>query len=206
VTFWDALPFAELTKRARALPPEAAMFYLAYFQEPDGTLMPSSARALEILAANCSAPIFGVYDTLLGKGLVGGQMTDFVGEGASVGRLVQRILAGEAPGSIGVQPPRQAFFYFDARQLDRWGIPESLLPAGSQVLFRQPSLWQTHRKAVLLALTVISAQAALIFLLLVARRRAREMDANLSLAADAANVGLWHRNAATNHIKASPKW
>jgi PAS domain S-box-containing protein len=206
VTFWDALPFAELTKRARALPPEAAMFYLAYFQEPDGTLMPSSARALEILAANCSAPIFGVYDTLLGKGLVGGQMTDFVGEGAAVGRLVQRIFSGEASGSIGVQPPRQASFYFDGRQLDRWGIPESVLPAGSQVLFRQPSLWQTHRNAVLLALTVISAQAALIFLLLAARRRAREMDANLSLAADAANVGLWHRNAATNHIKASPKW
>jgi PAS domain S-box-containing protein len=206
VTFWDGLPFAELTKRARALPPETAMFYLTYLQEPDGTPLPSSARALQILAANCSAPIFGIYDTELGKGIVGGQMTDFAGEGAAVGRVVQRILAGEALDSIGVQPPRPALFYFDARQLDRWGIPESVLPAGSQVLFREPSLWETHRNAVLLALAVISAQAALILLLLAARRRAREMDANLSLAADAANVGLWHRNAATNQIKASPKW
>jgi signal transduction histidine kinase len=206
VTFWDALPFTELTKRAHALPPEAAMFYLAYFQEPDGTLMPSSARALEILAANCSAPVFGIYDTLLGKGLVGGQMTDFAGEGAAVGRLVERILDGEAPPNIGLQTPRQAVFYFDAKQLDRWGIPESALPAGSQVLFRQPSLWQTHRNAVLLALTVILAQTTLIFLLISARRRTREVDANLTLAAEAANVGLWHRNAATDQIKASPKW
>lgn len=206
VTHWSGLPFAELLERASRLPPETAVFFLTYFQEPDGTPTPSSARNVERLAGQCSAPIFGPYDTYLGRGIVGGMMTDFAGEGTAVGRLVERIVAGESSSEIGIQPPRPGRFQFDARQLERWGIPARLLPAGSVVMFRSPGLWETHRKPLLVGLVVIGVQTALILLLLAARRRVREAHANLRLAADAAEMGLWHRNPATQEFDASPKW
>ena len=206
VTFWNALPLAELTRRVAALPPKAAVFYLTYFQEPDGTHLRSSAHALELLAAKCSAPIFGPYDTYLGKGIVGGMMTDFAGEGAAVARLVQRILAGKKPQEIGIQPPRPGVFQFDARQLDRWKIPTRLLPPGSVVSFREPGLWEAHHIAVLAALAIMALQTFLLFLLLAARRRTRVVDANLSLAADAGSIGIWQRRLDSGTFSASPRW
>jgi PAS domain S-box-containing protein len=95
---------------------------------------------------------------------------------------------------------------YDARELKRWKISESALPAGATVLFRQPGLWETHRTSFLAFVGVIALQTVLIALLLAARKRAREMTANLTLAADSANIGLWTRAAGRNEMDGSAKW
>ncbi len=59
---------------------------------------------------------------------------------------------------------------FDWRQLERWGIAEERLPAGSVVLFREKTLWSEHRGTILGGLAVLLAQALLIGTLLVERR------------------------------------
>jgi hypothetical protein len=62
-----------------------------------------------------------------------------------------RILAGAPPRSVIVPPQTPGHPVFDWRELQRWGIPESRLPAGSVVRYRDPSLWQQHRGTVLSA-------------------------------------------------------
>ena len=69
------------------------------------------------------------------------------------------------------QPPGQPIF--DWRELQRWGIPESRLPAGSVVRYRAPSLWQEYRGTVLSAVGVLAVQSLLIVGLLY-QRRARQ--------------------------------
>jgi signal transduction histidine kinase len=66
---------------------------------------------------------------------------------------------------------------FDARQLARWRLDERRLPEDSQVMFREPSLWQQYRWHVAGAAGLIGAQAALIVTLVVQRRRRREAEA-----------------------------
>ncbi len=56
---------------------------------------------------------------------------------------------------------------FDWRELRRWGIPESRLPQGSVVLFREPNLWSEHWRAILRAFAVLVGQTVLIGALLV---------------------------------------
>ena len=34
---------------------------------------------------------------------------------------------------------------YDWRELQRWGISEARLPAGSTILFRQPGLWDQDK-------------------------------------------------------------
>ncbi|HEY7441389.1 MAG TPA: sensor histidine kinase, partial [Vicinamibacterales bacterium] len=65
---------------------------------------------------------------------------------------------------------------FDARQLERWGIDERLLPPGSEVRFRSPSLWRDYRPQVIGALAVAALQALLIGGLLFERRRRRRAE------------------------------
>ena len=69
------------------------------------------------------------------------------------------------------RPPR-----FDARQLARWGLDEGRLPEDSQVMFREPTLWQRYRWHVAGAAGLISVQAALIVTLLLQRRRRQEAE------------------------------
>ena len=66
---------------------------------------------------------------------------------------------------------------FDARQLARWGIRESTLPAGSEVLFREPSFFQRNKNLALVILAVVALQAAIIGMLLIERRVRRRDEA-----------------------------
>ncbi len=68
---------------------------------------------------------------------------------------------------------------YDWRELEHWGIDESLLPAGSVVRFRPPSLWEQHRLTILAVVAVIAVQTVLIVLLLLQRLRRRRAEAEV---------------------------
>src|SRR4029077_7821245 len=65
---------------------------------------------------------------------------------------------------------------YDWRELERWGISESRLPAGSEIRFRQPSLWEQYRWQISLVAVVILLQAVLIAGLLYEHRRRRTAE------------------------------
>ena len=46
--------------------------------------------------------------------------------------------------------------------MQRWGISESHLPPGSEIYFRDPTLWDQYRGYILASLLAILLQAALI--------------------------------------------
>ena len=55
-----------------------------------------------------------------------------------------------------VEPVAKAFVA-DWRQLQRWGLSEARLPRGTELLFREPTLWQRYRTVVLVTLGVIGS-------------------------------------------------
>ena len=65
---------------------------------------------------------------------------------------------------------------FDWRQLQRWGIPESKLPAGSEIRFREPSEWDQYKRQILVVTAAILAQALLIGWLLHERQYRRRAE------------------------------
>ncbi len=195
----------QMEQAVRRLPPHAVVFVGIVNRDAAG-IPHVQESALSMVHRSSQAPIFGYAEQQLGLGILGGRLAPMRQIGVAGAEAAAKILAGASAASVGDQflslsPPT-----FDARELQRWGISESALPAGSTVLFRVPSLWETHRTAVLLVAAVTTVQTALIVLLLAAWRRARETDASLSLAADAARVGLWQRDLASDEVTASPRW
>src|SRR6185312_4933097 len=61
----------------------------------------------------------------------------------------------------------------DWRQLQRWGISEKRLPAGTIVRFRIPSAWERYRWYLVTGLSAISILLALVIVLLFEARRRR---------------------------------
>ena len=87
-----------------------------------------------------------------------------------------RILGGEKAGELKIPASKFAAPIFDWRQLQRWGISESRLPAGSEIMFRSPTVWEQYRAYILAVVAAILIQSALIFWLLYEQRRRQRAE------------------------------
>ena len=90
---------------------------------------------------------------------------------------------------------------FDWRQLQRWKISEARLPPGSEILFREPTIWETHRWQIVAIAAVILAQAALILWLLWEHRRRRRLE--VEGRQRMAELAHMNRQATAGHLSAS---
>jgi signal transduction histidine kinase len=172
------LPLRELTETVKALPPHAAILYVLQFGDRDGTFYVPWNVAQAVSAA-ASVPVYGLWDTLMGSGIVGGRLISFQQQAVAAGKIARRILLGEAPAAIPVARMERDEAVVDARQLKRWNIDEHLLPEGSRILYRENSLWAQHRDALFVGGGLIVLQALWIVALLRNRMRLRRAYASL---------------------------
>ena len=189
VTFiWPGdLSLQETLRRCATLPDNSAIFFLTFGNDASGTAY-ADERVIAELHARSNAPLFATHDPYFGSGIVGGRLMNIDELARNTANSAIRILNGAAARTVAVPPQMRGRAIFDWRELQRWGIPESRLPAGSEVRYRRPSLWSEYRTMALVAIGAFAVQALLIIGLLLerrARRRAEiESRKNLTLAAD----------------------
>lgn len=179
----NELSFAETLERCAALPPCSAIFYPLLVTDAEGVPR-SEEDVLPRLRDVGSAPLFGLHETQLGRGIVGGPLMGIAELSRNTARVAMRILAGEAPDSIRPSPQEPGSPQFDWRELRRWGISEARLPAGSVVRFRQPGFWRRYWWLVCAGALFGAVEAALIVGLLINRARRRQGEAVATLTAD----------------------
>ena len=169
------LPTGRLLERVAALPPQTIIL----FQES---------------AQDSVRPALGVYDTLgaigqlrptycvfpvqcLNHGGIGGASYSIAAQMPLTAELAKRVLSGERAETIPIVHESTNQIQVDWRQLRRWNIPDSALPPGSLVLYREPTLWERDRNYIIAAIVLIVAQSLSIIGLLMQRARKREAEA-----------------------------
>ena len=170
VTYLTDLPMSELLEKLRHLPDHSIVLFLTFFKDVQGREFLNTPEALPMIADAANAPVFGIADTYVGRGIVGGFVVSNEEEGKILGRDALEILGGKPPQDIPVVHGSNLYL-FDWRMLKRWKLDESRLPAGSTVLFRQPTLWEQHRRALLAGLLVLAGLGLLSIYLLFERKR-----------------------------------
>ena len=86
-----------------------------------------------------------LFSHQMGSGVVGGpilSVEEIARDTASIG---VRLLSGESAATIKTSTLAAQRAMYDWRELQRWGISEALLPAGSTILFRQPGVWDQYK-------------------------------------------------------------
>ena len=163
------LPLAELAKRLAVLPDNTAVIYTGIYFTSDGvSYIP--AELTSQIAEWANRPVVVTASSYLNKGAIGGYIVQSNAIGQQAGRMALRILAGESASDIPVaKVPSQLIFEWPA--LQRWKISESRLPPGSEILFREPTVWERYSWQIALIIAVILAQAGLISALLREHRR-----------------------------------
>ena len=138
------LPMTEIRKRVSALPDDTAIIYTSVTFDGAGvTYVPHQGLAAFANVAN--RPIVIDVETNIGYGGVGGLVTTPVPVGEASARIALRILDGEEASKIPVTTGDFTRPIFDWRELQRFGISENRLPAGSEIRFRQLGLWDQYR-------------------------------------------------------------
>jgi C4-dicarboxylate-specific signal transduction histidine kinase len=97
--------------------------------------------------------------------------------GQRVGEHARRVLTGTPPHSMPFEVRSDSVPMFDWRALQRWNISEDVLPRGSVVRFKPPSLWREYGWYIGGGLVIIVLQSASIVALVLERRYRRRTDA-----------------------------
>ncbi|MBP1777861.1 MAG: multi-sensor signal transduction histidine kinase, partial [candidate division NC10 bacterium] len=157
--YLSGLPFEGMLTTLTSAPADSIVLLLPVSTDVAGTLYFSPDVAQRVGQAS-AAPVFGVLETSLGRGIVGGMLYSFERVGASAGALALEILgggpsSGPVPSVLEVPPAPM----FDWPQLKRWDLSMDAVPPGSIVINREYTIWERYRTAVIVASFLLVLQA-----------------------------------------------
>jgi len=178
--YLSGLPMEEMLTTLAGAPPDSIVLLLPVSSDVAGKIYFSPDVAQRVGQAS-AAPVFGVLESSLGRGIVGGVLYSFEHVGTSAGRLALEILrggpsSGVVPSVLEVPPMPM----FDWRQLKRWNLSVDAVPPGSIIINREYTLWEQYRTAVIVASFALVVQALLIVSLVVNRGQRQRVERQLA--------------------------
>ena len=173
--WYNEKSFEEILVDAARLPPHSAIFW--HLMNVDAAGVAHEANdGLNKISSSANAPIFSYDGSFFGEAIVGGPMHSVHKSGQTTAAVAIRIFNGEKAGDIKTPPIGFAAPIFDWRQMQRWGISERNLPPGSEIRFREPSVWQQYTWQIAFISAVLLIQAGLISVLLQEHRRRQRAE------------------------------
>lgn len=137
------LRIEDLLVRVAQLPQHTIVFYAFLRQDGAGKdFIPK--EILTPISHASNAPLYGLWDSFLGSGIVGGYLSSVEVAGAKIGKMGLRILHGEKPKDI---PVSKGFFayMFDWQQLQYWNIDEDQLPEETIIINKPPDILKEYK-------------------------------------------------------------
>ena len=183
-------PSHELLQKMSALPQNTIVLF---------QLAPAAQRtefgAFELLDAVAQRfPTYSAWPTLcLNHGCIGG-VYGSPQQVSATGEIVARVLSGERPGDIPIASNFPTQNTVDWRALRRWHIPESALPLGTSVLYRQPNVWDRYWKYIVAVAAVFVLLLGLLLQWAMKRKAEavlRESEKRFRLMADSTPSLIW---------------
>ena len=174
VTYLIGRSLEDVRAEVARLPGESAILYVSMRGDGAGRRL-VNVDAMSAVAQAARAPVYVLLASHIGAGALGGVVGSQQALAEETGRVAIRILKGTRVEDIpAVDVPLVPMA--DWRQLRRWGVREDRLPAGTILLYREPSMWEAYRWRILGAAALCAAQAGLIAALLVQLARRRQAE------------------------------
>ena len=186
-TFITDFTATEMLEKIAHLPDNSVIFFLSVIRDINNVGFISRDLMHEV-SEKANMPTFGMSDTYLGHGIVGGKLLSPAYQGRRLIRTALKILNDEPIKNTGsLKGDNQVMF--DWRQLKRWSINEKDLPPNSVVKYKEHSIWDAHKGKIIGAISIILSQGlAVIFLLIQRKRRSHAESESRSLRDDLAHI------------------
>ena len=181
VTFLGDGSFAELLETLKTKKGNQLILFTAFFRDNTGKIFESD-EVIEQISQSTDLPLYGVLESYLGRGIIGGLLTGGFTEGKKVGELAVRVLAGEKVTNIPLVRQSPYRYMFDYLQLNKHNIALSALPPNSTIINEPFSFTFRQRFFLLVGVIAILIQFTIIFLLTRSILKRRKLQSDLSAA------------------------
>lgn len=176
IVFNEPSTYEEMSSRIAQLTGDSLVLILSFATDRAGKSLTPPAST-EVLTAHASVPVYATHETRLGYGIVGGVLINGLEHGRRTAAVVNRILAGEAAGSIPVDVRSTSIPEFDYRMIRRFNISQQILPEKSLFIHKPPSFYEQNRVFVWSVATVMAILIGFVVILaglLVRKKRVQE--------------------------------
>ena len=195
----DLLP-GELASRIKNLPKRSVILYVWQQGNDESHKLLESSDFMDIVANSASVPIYGQASWHVGKGAVGGYLRSAESSAMRQAEIAVRVANGERAQDIPVEKS-PVLPIFDWRELQRWGIREDSLPAGSIIKFRPVTFWSQYKWYALGVISIVLIQSALIAGLVINRtvrkrveKALRESEEQYRSIFETTGVAIWEED------------
>ncbi len=173
------MPLDDMLKHVATLPPHTIIIFTQYNRDVTGKV--TVAYEVEgLLAKAANVPVFGLYDFNLKNGGIGGSVISVTRLGEQTGQLLMDLMSGKTQLTQPItRVDVQAIPMFNWPQIQHWDGHWANLPKGSLFVNREPTFFEKYSLYVVGVTLFVAAQTALIFSLLVSRRRRRLAEQSL---------------------------
>ena len=171
--YFEDLAMADLLHRIARLPSHSIILLMSYTKDAAGRTF-TYRQSIDLIASQANAPIYGVWSFYLGRGIVGGMITDGESQGKMAAELLLKVLAGTPIDQVPIVDHSPNHYIFDYRQMARFNIPIDKLPPGSRIINQPSNFYHKYRAIIWTAVVIVAVQALIIIIL-------------------ALNIGLRHR-------------
>ncbi len=171
---------AELERRLGELSAEDTVLSLPFsaYTDSNGELAAVGSVYLDLLIDSVPSPLFGIYDRLLGQGLVGGAVSSTSGYANAVGALLlKRIRDGEWGTFL---TPGEASTVYDWNEVRRWDLNLDRLNVDYQLINQPQSLWRNNPVFVVVFSNIVLILVLIVIFMAVQLRRSN--SAQLAIA------------------------
>ena len=165
---------SEMLERISHLPNDSVIFFLSVLRDKNGEYF-VSRDLMHVVSEKANVPTFGMADTYLGHGIVGGNLLSAEHQGQRLIKTAIKIMNGESITSTDLLEGDNLPM-FDWHQLQRWSINESDLPPGSIVKYKEHSIWDDHKGKIIGAIVIILLQSLAVILLLIQRKKRNQAE------------------------------
>lgn len=172
---WNTFTLPDLVDKLSRANTQTAVLFTTMFRDASGVPV-FPADALEKLAAQSGAPIYGMYGTYIGKGAAAGLVIDYQEMGRRAAEMAADLLRGKPVALAATQQTIQSHCVADYAPIAAHQLKLAGLPADCEVRNLPRNLWTQYRAFVLAALAVIVLQAITIGALLAQRRQRRAAE------------------------------
>ena len=165
---------SEMLEKIAHLPNDSVIFFLSVLRDKNDEYF-VSRDLMHVASEKANVPTFGMADTYLGHGIVGGNLLSAEHQGQRLIKTAIKIMNGESITSTDLLEGDNLPM-FDWRQLQRWSINESDLPPGSIVKYKEHSIWDDHKGKIIGAIATILLQSLAVILLLIQRKKRNQAE------------------------------
>ncbi len=164
--FIEDFDITELKDRVWKLPRDSIILLSVVNRDKTGSFL-DYEDSIALIYSESSAPIYSLWDTYLGKGIVGGRLTNGYHQGVAAAQMALRILNGERVETIPVLSDSPNKFMFDYKQLKLFGISNADLPENSIIINEPDTLYSRNKTVFLAGLFTITSLIMIIAVLLI---------------------------------------